>query len=136
MCGVSAPNRIQFYKHLRKDLILGRLRSSSAKAARLTALIAQIDKGDYHLNFKYSHKIPCSCSDMDNYETRIRREHHKLNGTPGEMAIENFLNEAASLEHYGVEMQEVMTGNRTKLVVGVGPEYILIMSPQMEVFDR
>ncbi len=52
------------------------------------------------------------------------------------MAIENFLNEASSLEHYGIEMHEVVSGNRSKLVVGVGPEYILIMSPQMEVFDR
>ena len=116
--------------------MLGRLRSTSAKAARLTALIAQIDKGDFHLNFKYSHKIPCSSSEMDNYDTRIRREHHKLNGTPAEVAIETFLSEASGLEHYGVEMHEVITGNRTKLTVGVGPEYILIMSPQMEVFDR
>ncbi len=127
---------MQFYKHIRKDLILGRLRSSSAKAARLTALIAQIDKGDFHLNFKYSHKVPCSSSEIDHYDTRIRREHHKLAGTPSEMAIEKFLNEASNLEHYGVEMHEVVSGNHTKMIVGVGPEYILIMSPQMEVFDR
>ena len=73
---------------------------------------------------------------MDNYDTRIRREHHKLVGTPPEIAIERFLNESSSLEHYGVELHYVTSGSRSKLIVGVGPEFILIMSPQMEVFDR
>lgn len=116
--------------------MLGRIKPNSAKAARLTALIAQVDKGDHHLNFQYRHKIPCCSSDMDNYDTRIRREHSKLIGTPPELAVERFLSEAATLEHYGVEFYPAMDANRTKMFVGVGPECMVIVSPQMEILQR
>lgn len=128
--------RIHFYKHLRKELILGRLKVNSAKGARLTALMAQIDKGDYHSNFQYRHKVPCSSSEMENYETRVRREHYKLISTPPEVAVEKFLNEAATLEHYGMEMYHVIDSSRDKMIVAVGPECILVLSSQMDVLQR
>lgn len=128
--------RLYFYKHLRKELILGRLKIGSARAARLTALIAQVDMGDYHQMFQYRHKVPCSSAEMDNYDSRIKREHHKLIGTPVEVAVEKFLSEAASLEHYGVEMYPAINGKGAKVVFGVGPEYIFIYSQQLDVLHR
>jgi hypothetical protein len=98
--------------------------------------MSQIDKGDFASGLQYKNKIPCSTSDLDNYETRIRREHHKLMGTSPDVAIEKFLNESATLEHYGMEMHYSMNGNRLKMIVGVGPECILVLSPQYEVFER
>lgn len=73
---------------------------------------------------------------MENYDTRIRREHHKLVGTPPELAIEKFLNESSTLEHYGMEMHHIINTNRVKLIAGIGPDCILILSPQYEVFER
>ena len=115
---------------------MGRLKVTSAKGARLTALIAQVDKGDFYSGYQYRHKIPCSTSEMDNYESRVRREHHRLVGMSPELAVERFLNEAATLEHYGMEMHHVVNSNRVKLIAGIGPECMLILSPQYEVIER
>lgn len=95
-----------------------------------------MDKGDFASGFQYRHKIPCSTSEMDNYDTRIRREHHKLMGMSPDIAIEKFLNEVATLEHYGVEMYHVINSNRMKLIAGVGPTCIHVLSPQLDVFER
>ena len=86
--------------------------------------------------FKYRHKVPCSSAEMDNYDMRIQREHHKLVGMPVEVAVEKFLSEAASLEHYGVEMYPAINGKGSKVVFGVGPEYIFIYSQQLDVLHR
>ena len=130
-------HRFHFYRHLRKELILGRLQCPASKAAHFTALIAQIDKGDYHPAFEYRHKVPCDTVDADTFQTRVRREHHLLMGTPTEVAVEKFLNEASSLEHYGVEQFHTLNSKGKHVIVGVGPECIYVYNgPQMEIQKR
>ena len=132
-----SASRLHFYKQLKKDLLLGRLKvTSSTRAARLSALIAQIDRGDYKQGTQYHQKIFCP-TENDNMDARIQSEHTKLIGTSTEIAIEKFLVEAASLELYGVELFPVEDGSdRLQKVIGVGPDSIHLYSPTMQLLKR
>ena len=105
------------------------------RAARLTALIAQIEKGDYRVGTEYSHKV-LSKSDNDNLEAKIRREHQKIAGTSTEVAIEMFLEEVSTLETYGVELFHITDRLRVRKVIGVGPDCVQIFSSNMEPLNR
>lgn len=105
------------------------------KASKLTALMAQIDKGDYRVGIQYNHKVLCQ-GDNDNMDGRIRREHQKLAGTSNEIATEKFLEEAATLELYGVELYHVVDSHRVPKIIGVGPEHVQIYSASMELEKR
>ena len=118
------PNRYHFYKQLKRDLLHGKLKvGTSVKAARLTALIAQIDKGDYRVGFQYQHKVMCQATESDNMDARIRREHQ-------------FLEEVSMLELYGVELYHVLNNHRVPQVIGVGPENVQVYSRSMELQKR
>ena len=134
---ISSPSpRLHFYKQIKKDLILGKLKvNTAAKAARFTALIAQIDKGEYRVGMQYHQKVACP-SDSDNLDARTRREHQKLAGTSVEVAIEKFLDEAVFLELYGAELYHVIDAYRVHRIVGVGPEGVRIYSTSMEVLNK
>ena len=124
------------YKQLKRDLLQGRLKAAFVnKAARLTALISQIEKGDYRVGTEYNHKI-LSQVDNENLEARIRREHQKIAGTSSEVAIEKFLEEAAQLDLYGVELYHVLDSHRNRKVIGVGPECVQIFSGHMDPLKR
>lgn len=127
--------RQHFYKHLKKDLLLGKLKPSSNKAARLTALIAQVDKGDYRSDMQYHQKVHGS-GDNDNMDARIRREHQKLHGLSQELATEKFLEEVSQLELYGVELHHVTDSDQVEKIIGVGPESIHIYSSNMDLLNR
>ena len=128
--------RLHFYKQLKKDLVLGKLNvNTPAKAARLTALIAQIDKGEYRSGMQYQQKVTCP-SDSDNLDARTRREHQRLAGTSVEIAIEKFLNEGAAMELYGTELYHVIDAYRVPRIIGVGPEGIRVYSSSMEVLSK
>ncbi len=128
--------RLHFYKQLKKDLVQGRLKPNSLnRAARLTALISQIDKGDYRVGLEYHHKV-LSQQDNETLEVKTRREHQKIVGTSGEVAIEKFLEETAQIDLYGVEIYHVIDAHRTRKVIGVGPECVQIFSSHMEPLKR
>lgn len=81
--------------------------------------------------------MPCESVDLETFVTRVKREHHHLMGTPVEIAVESFLNLAATLDQYGVEMFHTMNTKGKHVMVGIGPETINIYSgPQMEVQKR
>ena len=108
--------------------------NTAAKAARLTALIAQIDKGEYRSGMQYQ-KVTCP-SDSTNLDARTRREHQRLAGTSVEIAIEKFLNEGAAMELYGTELYHVIDAYRVPRIIGVGPEGIRVYSSSMEVLSK
>ncbi|KAL5466792.1 hypothetical protein EMCRGX_G030941 [Ephydatia muelleri] len=132
---IQSITRQHFYKHLKKDLLLGKLKPSSNKAARLTALIAQVDKGDYRSDVQYHQKVHGS-GDNDNMDARIRREHQKLHGLSQELATEKFLEEVSQLELYGVELHHVTDSDQVEKIIGVGPEDIHIYSSNMDLLNR
>lgn len=105
------------------------------RAARLTALIAQIEKGDYRIGTEYSHKVMSQASN-ENLEAKIRREHQKIAGTSAEVAIEMFLEEVSMLDTYGVELFHITDRHRVRKVIGVGPDCVQIYSSNMEPLNR
>lgn len=105
------------------------------KAARLTALIAQIEKGDYRVGTEYSHKV-LSKANNESLEAKIRREHQKIAGTLAEVAIEMFLEEVSTLETYGVELFHITDRHRARKVIGVGPDCVQMLSSNMEQLNR
>ena len=82
------------------------------------------------------HQKVTSQMDNDDLDARIRREHQKLAGVSVDVAIEKFLNEAASLEHYGMEMYPAVDEFHSHKFIGVGPESIAIYSSGMELKKR
>lgn len=100
---------------------------SVTRAARVMALMAQVDHGDYKTNMQYIQKVAIQ-GPSDNLEARTRREHQKLVGVSGEIAIEKFLNEVATLQLYGVELYHTCNGGQSHKYIGVGPESITIYS--------
>ena len=105
------------------------------RAARLTALSAQIEKGDYRVGTDYAHKIQ-SQDGNENLEAKIRREHQKIAGMSSELAIEKFLEEVSLLEVYGVEMLRIVDAHRVRKVIGVGPDCVQIYSSKMEPLNK
>lgn len=122
------PTRYQYYKQIKRDLLQGKLPVDSvARAARVMALMAQVDHGDYKTNMQYVQKVAVQ-GPSDNLEARTRREHQKLVGVSGEIAIEKFLSEVATLQLYGVELYHTCNGGQSHKYIGVGPENITIYS--------
>lgn len=122
------PPRYQYYKQIKRDLLQGRLPVDSVtRAARVMALMAQVDHGDYKTNMQYVHKVVVQ-GPSDNLEARTRREHQKLVGVSAEIAIEKFLSEVATLHLYGVELYHTCNGGQSHKYIGVGPESITIYS--------
>lgn len=112
---------------------MGRLKpQSAAMAAKLSALMAQIDKGEYRPGIQYHQKIVCP-TENDNLDVRIRREHQKLASMSAEVAVERFLNEVSTFELYGVELYSVSDGDRVPKIVGVGPQNIYMYSATMNL---
>lgn len=121
---------------MKKDLVQGRIQPGTLnRAARLTALIAQIEKGDYRIGTEYHQKVVCQSSN-ENLDAKIRREHQKIVGTSSEVAIEKFLEEVAMLDLYGVELFHVVDRHRVRKVIGVGPDCVQIFSLNMEPLKR
>lgn len=128
--------RFHFFKQLRKELLQGRMQPSTLnKAARITALIAQIEKGDYRVGTEYSHKVK-SKANNDSLEAKVRREHQKIARTSTEVAIEMFLEEVSTLETYGVELFHIVDRDRVRKVIGVGPDCVQLFSSNMEPLNR
>lgn len=82
------------------------------------------------------HQKVTSQTDNDNLDARVRREHQKLAGISVDVVIEKFLSEAASLEHYGMEMYPVVDSHHSHKLIGVGPNSIAIYSAGMELKKR
>ena len=105
------------------------------KAARLTALIAQIERGDYRVGTEYTQKVVTQTNN-DGLDAKIRREHQKIAGMSSEVAIEKFLEEVSLLDLYGVELFHVVDSRRVRKVIGVGPDCVQIFSVNMEPLKR
>lgn len=130
--------REQFYLQLKTDLLVGKLRTTPAQAATLTALIAQIELGDYNPG------VPLSYEDclvggiqLPDTVTRVTAEHMNLIGVSKIVATERFLNTAQGLDDYGIEMhqaQNVYTNEQQ--TIGVGPVSLYIYSANMESKQR
>lgn len=126
--------REQFYLQLKADLLASKLRTTPTQAATLTALIAQIELGDYNPAAPLSYQ-DCLVDGVQFPDTvaRVTSEHVNLMGVSKIVAVERFLNEAQGLEDYGIEMHKAENVyTREQQIIGVGADRIFVYSANME----
>ena len=130
--------REQFYLQLKADLLAGKLRTTPTQAASLTALIAQIELGDYDPGTTLSYD-DCLVGGVHFPGTlaRVTAEHMNLMGVSKIVAVERFLNEAQGLEDYGIEMHQARNAyTHEQQTIGVGADSIYVYSANMENKQR
>ncbi|XP_002733818.1 E3 ubiquitin-protein ligase MYLIP-like [Saccoglossus kowalevskii] len=116
-----------FYLHVKNDLSEGKLDASTVQAAKLCALIAQAESGDYskdksQYNF-YPHYIP---NWPTTFSTNVVMEHRKLAGMNRGAAEYRVLQEASACENFGMEYHEVRNNVGQPMKLGVGPNGLTI----------
>lgn len=114
------------------------MRTTPAQAASLTALIAQIELGDYNPGMPLSYD-DCLVGgvQLPDTITRVTTVHMNLMGVSKIVAVERFLNEAQGLEDYGIEMHQVRNAyTHEPQTIGVGADSIYVYSANMENKQR
>lgn len=134
---IQPSTREQFYLQLKSDLLAGRLRTTPTQAATLTALIAQIELGDYNPSAQLSYDDCLVGVQFPDTVTRVTAEHMNLMGVSKIVSVERFLNEAQGLEDYGIEMHQARNAyTHEQQTIGVGSDSIYVYSASMDNKQR
>lgn len=110
------------------------------KLVTILALIAQEEFGDHVSNrlhlpgYETFLERICPQSDPD-FLKSVASCHSGLRGVSSQNAEYRMLQEASTLEDYGMEKHEVKM-DRKLMSVGVGPEGVFIYDNHMELVDR
>eukprot|EP00061_Rhincodon_typus_P017326 g45973.t1 len=116
---LQEQTRHQFFLHVRDDLLNGRLLCSPEQALDLSALLAQVEFGDYNQNtVKYCYEDLCANELNTSTLNSIVVKHKELEGMSPCRAEYRLLQIACTLEHYGVEWHSVKDGDGQKLMIG------------------
>ncbi|CAH1270221.1 E3 ubiquitin-protein ligase MYLIP-like [Branchiostoma lanceolatum] len=135
---LQEATRHMFYLHLKEDLAEGRLTAPTNKAARIAALIAQAETGDYDCNNAdlyascYPAYLPTWSNDI---LSAIAAEHDKIRGMKRATAEYNMVKECSELEGYGQENYAVKDSSGVNMHIGVGPEGILLMDDDLNTIQ-
>ncbi|KAI4488973.1 hypothetical protein M0804_004471, partial [Polistes exclamans] len=132
----------QFYLHSRLELVEGRLKVPDwVSIARLMALIAQADGGDYdalsppHALYSQCCQIqptePCEPKPQD-FLHRIVQQHKEIKGMKTSTAEYWLLKEISNLDTFGQEMFHSKFGYNGISTIGVGPHGITVYRGQDE----
>lgn len=133
---LQEATRHQFYLHSRLELVEGRLKVSDwGSVARLVALIAQADVGDYdaisplHALYSQCCQIqptePCDAKPQDLLH-RIVQQHKEIKGMKPSTAEYWLLKEISNLDTFGQEMFHSKFGYNGVSMIGVGPHGITV----------
>ncbi|XP_031845564.2 E3 ubiquitin-protein ligase defense repressor 1 [Nomia melanderi] len=133
---LQEATRHQFYLHSRLELVEGRLKVSDwGSVARLVALIAQADSGDYdalsppHALYSQCCQIqptePCEPKPQD-FLHRIVQQHKEIKGMKTSTAEYWLLKEISNLDTFGQEMFHSKFGYNGVSMIGVGPHGITV----------
>ncbi|XP_022094478.1 E3 ubiquitin-protein ligase MYLIP-A-like [Acanthaster planci] len=126
-----------FFLDLKLDLVNSKLIASVKETARLAALLAQAEQGNYSPHAQHYASLPDACCNAD-FITQVMAEHMRLRGMKPAQAEYQFLKEVASLDSYGVELFEAKDASGRGVLFGVGPQHIHLFStePKMECLER
>ncbi|XP_024942392.1 E3 ubiquitin-protein ligase MYLIP isoform X3 [Cephus cinctus] len=139
---LQEATRHQFYLHSRLELVEGRLKVSDwSSVARLVALIAQAEGGDYdallppHALYSQCCQIqpiePCEAKPQD-FLHRIVQQHKEIKGMKASTAEYWLLKEVSNLDTFGQEMFHSKFGYNGVSMIGVGPHGITVYRGQDE----
>ncbi|XP_029446552.1 E3 ubiquitin-protein ligase MYLIP isoform X1 [Rhinatrema bivittatum] len=134
---LQEQTRHMFFLHVKEDLLAGHLHCSSEQAIELSALLAQIEFGDYNQNTaKYSYRELCAKELEAATLNSIIVKHKGLEGMSLASAEYQVLQIVSSLESYGVEWHSVRDSEGQKLVIGIGPEGISVCKDDFSLINR
>ncbi|NP_001085668.1 myosin regulatory light chain interacting protein S homeolog [Xenopus laevis] len=134
---LQEQTRHMFFLHIKEDLLAGRLQCSPEQAVELSALLAQMEFGDYSVNTaSYSFQEFCS-NELDTAALEsIIAKHKNLEGLSQASGEYQFLQIVSTLENYGVEWHSVRDADGQKLIVGIGPEGISLCKEDFSPINR
>uniref|UniRef100_A0A0C9RSS9 RING-type E3 ubiquitin transferase n=1 Tax=Fopius arisanus TaxID=64838 RepID=A0A0C9RSS9_9HYME len=133
---LQEATRHQFYLHSRLELVEGRLKVPDwCSLARLVALVAQAEAGDYdplsppHGLYSQCCQIqpdkPCDPKPND-FLHRIIQQHKEIRGMKASTAEYWLLKEVSNLDTFGQEMFHSKFGSNAVSMIGVGPHGITV----------
>ncbi|MEE6464899.1 hypothetical protein FKM82_006395 [Ascaphus truei] len=134
---LQEQTRHMFFLHIKEDLLAGRLLCSSEQAVELSALLAQMEFGDYNQNTaKYSYQDLCTKELGTATLESITAKHKSLEGLSQASGEYQVLQIVSTLENYGVEWHFVRDVEGQKLVIGIGPEGVSICKEDFSPINR
>ena len=123
------------YQDVKEDLAEEKLKVSSDKdMARISALIAQAELGDFHQGVKYDYFL--AERKPDEFKNTVLAEHARLRGMTTSTAHYQFLQETSGFDHYGMEMYEAKDQQGESCDVGVGPQVVFLFGADGEVTQK
>ena len=119
------------------DLTSGKLIASTKEMALLAALLAQAEQGNYSPHGQQYAGLPAALCRED-FLTQVMAEHMRLRGMKPQQAEYKFLQEAAALDSYGVEVYDAKDSHGQAVLFGVGPQALHLYSaePKMACLQR
>ncbi|VDI36449.1 E3 ubiquitin-protein ligase MYLIP, partial [Mytilus galloprovincialis] len=138
---LQESSRHLFYIQVKQEILFKTLHvQDETKLVTILALIAQEEFGDHVSNrlhlpgYETFLERICPQSDPD-FLKSVASCHSGLRGVSSQNAEYRMLQEASTLEDYGMEKHEVKM-DRKLMSVGVGPEGVFIYDNHMELVDR
>ncbi|XP_063441889.1 E3 ubiquitin-protein ligase MYLIP-like [Mytilus trossulus] len=138
---LQESSRHLFYIQVKQEILFKTLHvQDETKLVTILALIAQEEFGDHVSNrlhlpgYETFLERICPQSDPD-FLKSVASCHSELRGVSSQNAEYRMLQEASTLEDYGMEKHEVKM-DRKLMSVGVGPEGVFIYDNHMELVDR
>ncbi|XP_063779275.1 E3 ubiquitin-protein ligase MYLIP [Pseudophryne corroboree] len=134
---LQEQTRHMFFLHIKEDLLAGRLPCSPEQAVELSALLAQIEYGDYNQNTaQYSYQNFCTRELGTSTLESIIEKHKSLEGLSQASGEYQVLQIVSTQENYGVEWHSVRDAEGQKLVIGIGPEGVSICREDFSQINR
>lgn len=120
---LTNSGRLMLYQQLKRDLRHGRLYCSTGEAAALGALIIQEELGDYDAELHagdYVASLRLALRQTDQLEKKAMELHKKREpGQNANVAQDEFMAIARSLETYGIDPHPVKDHRGTQLYLGI-----------------
>ncbi|XP_063307770.1 E3 ubiquitin-protein ligase MYLIP [Pelobates fuscus] len=134
---LQEQTRHMFFLHIKEDLLAGQMQCSTEQTVELSALLAQLECGDYNPNTA-SYNYQCLCTKEFGAATleSIIEKHKSLEGLCQASGEYRVLQIVSTLENYGVEWHSVRDAEGQKLVVGIGPEGVSICKEDFSPINR
>ncbi|KPP72110.1 E3 ubiquitin-protein ligase MYLIP-A-like [Scleropages formosus] len=134
---LQEQTRHLFFTHVREDLLKGHLHTNPEQAEELSALLAQVQFGDYNPNTaRYCYTELCGKELSSAVTDSIVAKHKALEGLTQGSVEWQALKLVSSLEYYGVEWHCTRDAEGHKLAVGVGPEGVFVCREDLTLINR
>ncbi|XP_053322832.1 E3 ubiquitin-protein ligase MYLIP [Spea bombifrons] len=134
---LQEQTRRMFYLHIKEDLLAGHLQCSPEQAVALSAVLAQLECGDYNPNTaSYRYQDICSKELGPATLESIIEKHKSLEGLSQASGEYQVLQIVSTQENYGVEWHSVRDAEGQKLAIGIGPEGVSICKEDYTPINR